>query len=55
MIQMMQRLVDRTFRHLMDTLSISEFAQLGQQWIELIPEDYFRCATDPFNLNNKCL
>lgn len=51
----MQQLLDRTVRNLLDKLNVSEFAQLGYEWNELINEEYFKCATDPFHLDNKCL
>ncbi|KAF7487992.1 LIM and senescent cell antigen-like-containing domain protein 1 [Sarcoptes scabiei] len=50
-----QILIDRTIRRMMDNLSIYEFSQLGNQWEDIIANQYFKCATDPFNLDKKCI
>src|SRR5690625_4026137 len=54
-LQNVQKLLDETVRNLMDNLSVNAFAQLGHRWTDLIPAEHFKCATDAFNLDNKCL
>lgn len=39
----------------MDTLPIYDFSQLGHQWTDILANDYFKCATDAFNLDKKCV
>lgn len=52
---MMQKLIDQSVRKLFDELSVNEFSQLGFQWSDFLNLEYFKCATDPFNVRNKCL
>ena len=52
---MMQKLVDRTVRKLIVTLPVNDFAQLGEKWSDMLMVEYFKCATDPFNINEKCM
>ncbi|XP_027197220.2 uncharacterized protein LOC113791626 [Dermatophagoides pteronyssinus] len=50
-----QKLIDQTIRKLMDQLSVYDFSQLGTEWNDLLQNQYFKCATDPYNVDKKCI
>ena len=39
----------------MDQLSVYDFSQLGTEWNDLLNNQYFKCATDPYNVDKKCM
>lgn len=39
----------------MDQLSVYDFSQLGTEWNDLLQNQYFKCATDPYNVDKKCM
>ncbi|KAH9516068.1 amiloride-sensitive sodium channel [Dermatophagoides farinae] len=50
-----QKLIDHTIRKLMDQLPVYDFSQLGTEWNDLLTNRYFKCATDPYNVDKKCI
>lgn len=39
----------------MDQLPVYDFSQLGTEWNDLLTNRYFKCATDPYNVDKKCM
>lgn len=53
-LKVIQKLLDQTIRKMMENCNVSEFAQLGHTWADFMAAENFKCATDPFHIDNKC-